>query len=415
MSITISFSMKAGKKWLHSQERTRARVRELAEGLEEELDYVCDMVEDRIVCRFCPEGYLWMGWTEGILVGDCQTNIAGPGFHAAVIRFLEVFASKAGMKLWVEDETGYFRERDFAKMRQKYFHRWFKALMERVVERYGEDEMQLVCWPTDYYLPETKVDEIITHIRPFTIAELTGMLHSGMSMAFAKDFFVWNEEAKDAYYYRNCALVMMNQECYFMPSKRSDEDQAINQMIIRCLERALELDRRVPFPKKEYLELCRLDGREPVDIGDVCDCAEQVMIGCRRGMLLRAIGCLRFAVPGYFLYDTGRHGHVEHYYDGGQYGGHDYYICALNTEQQAGFQETPFEKDGVEAVHEFQVGEAQGRIAVYQPEEHDGDVSYAMSAQIIYKKQITIISIRYRDPDDYDWAMELIQKIQTID
>lgn len=415
MSITISFSMKPKKYRLPGQERRCSRLAQLAKNMERELGYCCEVVQDMVVYHFCPEGFLWMGWQDGKIIGDCQTNIAGPGFHAAVIHFLELFASRAEFKLFVRDVTGYYEERDFTKMRNNYFYRWFSGLMERVLEKPKADSGQLVCWPANYYLPEEKSDLVTTHIRPFTLTEISRMLKSGISMAFAKDFFVWNEEEKDAYYYRNSALVMLNQECYFMPSDRSREDRAVNQKIIGCLERALKMDPLIPFPKKEYLELCRLAGKEPVPTGRVTEYAGAVTIGCRRGLLFRTIGCMRFAVPGHFLYDAKAAGHSEHYYDGDEKSPRDYYICAVDTGEPAVFQEEPFQKSRIKEIQEFCAGPAKGKLAVYQPDDRTTTAEYSVAAQIIYKTQLTIISIHYHNPGDFGWAADLIRKVRTID
>lgn len=415
MSITISFSMKPRKNWIPGQGWDRKRLQEFARTLATEQGYQCDIVGEYIIYQFCPEGFLWMGWKDGQIAGDCQTNIAGPGFHAAVIHFLEVFAAGAGLALLVEDATGYYEDRDFVRMRRNYFYQWFTDLMNQVLEQKGEAGEQLVCWPSDYYRPEEQKDMITTHIRRFSISEIAGMVRSGLSMAFARDFFIWNEEEKDAYYYRNCALVMLNQECYFMPSSRSREDQAINRKIIYFLEKALMMDPRIPFPKKEYLELCTLAEQEPVSVEHVTEYAKEITIGCRRGLLFRTIGCMRFAVPGNFLYDTAARGNSERYYEGLEKEGQDYYICAINTQGDAVFQEAPFQKDTVKEVREFRTGQARGKIAVYQPEEKDGKQVYAVAAQVVYKNQMTIISIHYDDPGDQEWAFNLIQKIETIE
>lgn len=414
MAITISFSMKPPASLLPGTGWDQGRMQAFSRRLADEMGYHCDIAGEYIIYQFCPEGFLWMGCKDGSITGECQTNIAGPGFHAAVIHFIELYAAKGHLKLLVQDETGYYEDRDFVKMRQNYFYRWFKNLMGDVLKRDGADQ-QLVCWPADYYLPEEKKGMVTTHIRQFPIGEIAGMVRSGVSMAFAKDFFIWNEEEKDAYYYRNCALVMMNQECYFMPSSRSEQDEMINEQIIRHLEKALEMKPDIPFPKKGYLELCALAEREPVDLSNAVGLAQEVEIGCRKGLLFRTIGCMRFAVPGSFLYDSARRGNSERYYDGREKGGHDYYICALNTEREASFQEQPFRKDNIKEVLEFDSGNAKCKVAVYLPEEKDGKAVYAVAAQVIYKHQITVISIHYENPQEQEWALDLIRKVQTIE
>ena len=81
-------------------------------------------------------------------------------------------------------------------------------------------------------------------------------------MAFARDFFIWNEIEKDAVYYRNCALVLLNQSCFFMPSSRCETDKKVNDRIIECLEKALAMDSSLPRSEerrvgKECSEPCR--------------------------------------------------------------------------------------------------------------------------------------------------------------
>lgn len=415
MSITISFTMKPKRSMLFGKGWNQERMQLFSRQLAREFGYHCDKIEEHMIYQFCPEGFLWMGWKDGSVVGECQTNIAGPGFHAAVIHFLELYAVRAGLELQVEDDTGYYEDRDFVRMRRNYFYQWFTGLMAQVLDRRDEAEKQLVCWPSDYYLPEEKKGMVTTHIRQFPIAEIAGMVRSGLSMAFARDFFIWNEEEKDAYYYRNCALVMMNQECYFMPSARSEQDQMINQSILELLEKALSMKPDIPFPKKEYLELCALAQREPVDVSGVSELSREVAIGCRKGLLFRTIGCMRFAVPGNFLYDASRRGSAERYYDGSERDSHDYYICAINTEQEAGFQEQSFQKDRIREVQEFTSGQARCKVAVYQPAIKEGKTVYEVSAQVIYKQQITIISIFYEKPEEQEWALDLIRRVQTID
>lgn len=413
MGITISFSMRPRKNWIAGQGWNALKLQKFAARLAEEMGYRCETAGEYVIYQFCPEGFLWMGYKAGRILGECQTNIAGPGFHAAVIHFLELFAARGELGLYVEDATGYYEDRDFLKMRHDYFYRWFTDLMGQVLEQKGETGEQLVCWPADYYLPEEHKDMITTHIRRFAISEIAGMMRSGMSMAFAKDFFIWNEEEKDAYYYRNSALVMLNQECYFMPSNRSREDEDINRRIISLLEKALAMKPDIPFPKKEYLELCALAGQEPVDVSGVTEYAKEIEIGCRKGLLFRTIGCMRFAVPGNYLYDPNSRGNSERYYDGMQKDGREFYICAVNTPQDAAFQEEPFQKDTVQEVQEFQSGETKGKIAIYRPAERDGRTVRSVAAQVIYKNQMTIVSINYENPEDQQWAVDLIKKVRT--
>lgn len=405
--------MEPKKSWFGKNGWDQQKAEKYAKDLAHEHGYHCDIIDGYMIYQFCPEGFVWMKWAEHRLVGDCQTNIAGPGFHAAVVHFLELFAAHAELKLLVEDQTGYYEDRDFQKLRREHFYPWFLELMKMVLEKKDVAGEQLVCWPSNYYLPEEEEGMITTHIRRFSIREIYGVVHSGLSMIFAKDFFLWNEEEKDAYYYRNCALVMVNQECYFMPSTRSEEDRVINEGILHMLEEALEHDRRIPFPVREYRQICSLAEHEPVNLEGVSELGGEE-IGCRKGLLFRTIGCMQFAVPGHYLYDARERGNTEHYYDGLKQGGHDYYICAIRTTNAAEFQETSFQRDNVERVLEFTSGDAVGKMAVYRPNAQK-DKPYTISAQIIYKNQLTLISVDYADAQEQECVMELVKNVRTIE
>ena len=415
MGITISFSMKPQHSWLPQNTWNLERMQRFSRELAGQMGYHCDVVGDYVIYQFCPEGFLWMAWKKGEIVGECQTNIAGPGFHAAVIHFLDLYASRGKLGLLVKDDTGYDRDRNFVRMRREYFYTWFGDLMKQIFEQKDRADRQLVCWPANYYLPEEHKGMVMTHIRQFSMEEIRNIVHSGVSMGFAKDFFIWNEEEKDAYYYRNCALVLMNQECYFMPSGRSKQDEVINRKILDLLERALALKADIQFPKNEYLELCALDGREPKALDHTPELPKNAQVGCRKELLFRTIGSLRFAVPGSYLYDGTRQGNSERYYDGWAENSHDYYICAMNLEHEARFENRPFEKEEVERVIDYERDSLRGRIAVYHPRQRDGKLRYEVSAQILYKNQMTIVTVRYQNPEEEPWAIDLIRKIEVIE
>lgn len=95
--------------------------------------------------------------------------------------------------------------------------------------------------------------------------------------------------------------------------------------------------------------------------------------------------------------------------------GHEFYICAVNTPGNAVFQEAPFQKDTVQEVREFQTGGTKGKIAVYRPVERDGKTVHSVAAQMIYKNQMTIVSINYENPDDKAWACDLIKKVRAVE
>jgi hypothetical protein len=414
MSIRIRFTLEPKKKIFSGVNWNAQNAERMTKSLIKEMGYHCYRMEGFLLVQLCPEGFIWFQWNKNKLQGESQTNIAGPGFHVAVIEFLERLAGKEKLKLKVEDRTGYFVKRDFLAMRQKYFYQWFSDLVD-LVSRWDEDEEYLFCWPAVYYIPERQEEKLITHIRAFSFKELKGMANSGLSVAFARDFFVWNEIEKDAWFYRNSALVLLNQFCYYMPSERSKLDKQINREIIKLLETARSMDDKIPFPKEEYLEVCSLDHHTPVEVTDAVLLSEN-SIGCRKHMVYRKIGSMTFGLPGNFLYDEVDQGIMDHYYDGPKYGGHDYYIYAAVFEgREAEFKKQWFEQGTVEELMDFNVGEARARAAFYEPEDQKGEILYGVSAQVIYGDQRMNINIISRSPGEKDWALKLINSIRITE
>ncbi len=415
MSIRIRFSLEPKNKFFSGINWNGQTAEGMTKSLAKEMGYRCFRMEGFLMVQLCPEGYIWLKWNNRRFQGESQTNIAGPGFHAAAIDFLERLAKKEKLKLKVEDRTGYYGKRDFLAMRQKYFYQWFSELME-LVSHWSEEGEYTFCWPAVYYVPERQEGKLVTHIRPFSFREMKGMVHSGMSVAFAKDFFVWNEVAKDAYFYRNSGMVLLNQSCYFMPSKRSIQDELVNKSIIELLEKAFFMDQKIPFPKREYLEVCRLDGHEPVNLENVLQLPEEIIIGCRKHLVYRKIGNMTFGIPGNFLFDEEDSGIMDHYYDGIDYGGHDYYIYAAVFEgRPAEFKKQWFEQGMPEEMLDFDIGKALARAAFYKPEEKEGETLYGMSAQVLYKEQRMNIKIVSRKPGERDWALGLIKNIKITE
>lgn len=415
MSIRIRFSLEPKKKIFSGISWNSQSAEKMAKNLAKEMGYRCFRLEGFLLVQLCPEGYIWLKWNNRRLHGESQTNIAGPGFHAAAIQFLEELANKEKLKLKVEDQTGYYGKRDFLSMRQKYFYQWFSNLMD-LVSRWSDNGEYMFCWPAVFYVPVRQEGKLITHIRPFSFREIKGMIHSGVSVAFAKDFFVWNEIEKDAYFYRNSGMVLLNQSCYFMPSDRSGQDRLVNQSIIELLEKAYLMEPEIPFPKREYLEVCRLDGHEPMDLTNAVPMAEEVSIGCRKNLVYRKIGCMTFGIPGNFLFDEDENSSMDHYYDGKGYGGHDYYIYAAVFEgRPAEFKKQWFEQGTVEDIIDFDIGKARARAAFYKPEEREGEILYGMSAQVLYKEQRMNINIISRKSGERDWALGLIKNIKITE
>lgn len=131
MSLGITFAGKSQRSWLPLQKPTRDPVRE-AVTLAKELGYqVHSISEHEISIEFCLTGFLELT-REGMEVfGEAQTTPCGPGFHKAVVDFIDVLGGRCGLTLTVEDETSYWDWRDFAQLQQEARRRLDACRLQR--------------------------------------------------------------------------------------------------------------------------------------------------------------------------------------------------------------------------------------------------------------------------------------------
>ena len=103
MSIRIRFALRPKNRLTGYREWTPDAAETMIKELAGEQGYTCESLSGCLLCRLCPEGYIWFHWDKRVLRGESQTNIVGPGFHVAVIAFLEQLAGQGKLKLKVDD------------------------------------------------------------------------------------------------------------------------------------------------------------------------------------------------------------------------------------------------------------------------------------------------------------------------
>lgn len=257
-----------------------------------------------IICRM---GMMTFGFEteegEVVVKGYCQTNLLGAGFHKAAIELADELVDLNGFPFEMMDETDYYEHRDFERMRSEHFYRWLSNVMELCRERKGgEYQMFAICWDYDKYMPQEVEGAVVSPFGRINVERFAEREEREGIAALAADFFMWNDAERDARFYRNTALSALWEDCYFMPSSRFDEDRAINDFIIRNLEKAAAMDASLPFPKEDYLLLCSLAEKDPIDISALPNYESDYPIGYRKGKVTYRLGNLSFAVPGHFIY-----------------------------------------------------------------------------------------------------------------
>ena len=299
---------------IHTKIKDIEKFQQAVESQAVESGYNAEHDESSSTVSFCRLGDLFLNYqhegegnTDNVISvnGDCQTNMLGPGFHKAAIEFIDRLQQATGTRFEVEDETDYYTERDFEAMKKKHFHKWLAKLFEIIQEQEDKGSTSLsICWDLNKYYPQSDSGIVISPLGSFRLSEVIRRIREEGIESFADDFFIWNNPERDARFHRGLALNAMWEDCYFMPSERSEEDARINGYIISELETAASLDPSLPFPKKEYEELCRLHGCTPVPTDGIPTYETEFAIGYRRGIVNHKVGKIRFSLPGSYLEDT---------------------------------------------------------------------------------------------------------------
>lgn len=296
MSIQLTFCAKA-----QSQEALRRAAEELAEAA----DYRLESWDKGLWFSICPMGALQLNWEEEedgqlLVEGECYSTPAGAGLHKAAVELVDRLAEKALSQMRVEDSTDYYLHRDFERLKREHFYPWLSTLVRLIGERLKEGDYTNIClcWDTEQYQPENIPGTVVTPMGRFQIPTVLEEVSRHGIEWLAERFFIWDREEKDARYYRNCALNLMWEHCYYIPSGQDETIRANHQRILELLETAAGMDQALPLPVSDYREICALEGHKPSLPEAVQEYKTEYPIGYRKGLVTHVLGCLRIILPG---------------------------------------------------------------------------------------------------------------------
>ena len=342
------------------------------------------------LCRF---GNIFFNYEpegdEIVIAGDCQTNLLGAGFHKYATEIACELIRQSELSFEVEDDTEYYEHRDFERMRSEHFYPWLKAIMKLCCERMEQgSDMSAICWDYNKYIPQGVKGTVVSPFGRINPHHFMERIENEGIETLANEFFMWNNEERDAQFYRNIALSALWEDCYFMPSARSDADEEINAFIIGNLEKAIEMDDSLPFPKEDYLLLCRLAEQEPIDVSFLPDYVHEFPIGYRKGKVTYKLGNLSFDLPGHYLYFEEEDS--RGYYDGVDENWHVVRTLAYSIPDD----EVNYLEDNENVlVEEKFFNNGKCRLYDLGGEEDGSDSEYVCQCQIITEHQFTLFTI----------------------
>ncbi|MDR2706530.1 MAG: hypothetical protein LBC02_12185 [Planctomycetaceae bacterium] len=415
MSINIAFSAKS---------KNLSNEVEIARNIGKEAGYSVSETnfnqQSKILFfDFCSCGDVLLNFYQGQITCECQTNHVGPGFHAGVVDFLDKFARECDLSFELHDEADYFTNRNFKQLQDK-FNQWLSGVVHFVLEHANSNEYNslMISWETTLYYPEEIPGTVISSMGRFPIAKLAEYDQSKENIELlAKEFFIWNDLEKNARFYRNSALTELWTNCYFMPSSRSEQDQVINGQIIAFLEKAVAIDPTLPFPKREYIELCELHGVKGISVESLLDYTFLESIGYRKKLINHQIGNLKISLPGYFLFEIQKQAGYDHlFYDNFVEGWHELRLTAFqgkkaetkfNSETFANTIEEPITLNlkGIKCRAAY-LGESKNLV--------NDKPYYSVIAEALSDKQISLMTFSFDKESEKDWAFSLLNSITAV-
>ena len=369
---------------------------------------------------FCPMGELTIKWEresgmlgQWLISGDCYTTPAGAGFHAAAIRFVEELGTARLKELTVDDETGYVIHRDFERMKREHFYPWLNALKRHCEQRGNEYSNLCLCWDLEQYQPEEIPGTVITPMGRFDIENMVKQTEKYGISWLADRFFIWDNEEKDALYYRNTALNYLWERCYFVSSERSGEDRECNRLILDSLEQAARLSPGLPLPVDAYRELCSLDGRKPLLRADAPEMESDFPAGFRKGEVTHSFGTLRLTLPGRLKYEW------EEYEDGNgcnmwwdsSSDGPVWRVSGFKL--RSGNAEFPGDH-GLGETEEFDIPGGRARIG-WSEEQEDGQTIYQAVCDVISGPSLYLVTASYMNEEEKEGIDRLMRKLKAVE
>lgn len=364
--------------------------------------------EEALQFEVCPEGYIDLSFENDFVSIIAQTNVAGPGFHAYVAKIYDEIVEESGIEFSVGDETNYYFDRDFDKLKEEHFYGWLHNVAQHVVDR--EDELRNFCisWPLYYYRPIEKENCVVTPMGYISFDSFENLELSQL----ADLFFIWNNEEKDAMYYKNCALNLIWKECYFEYSNMNEASSKFANEIIDLIEVANEMDNDLPLPMAIYRQLCEVMDRDVLiqdAIDDECD-----RIGYRRHNVYYSLGNWRILAQGTCEKDVdetnGSLVFIAPFKENDDTWSYVIRASAFSFNKDIESFMESFEEENENILERFTFEKDKMKVK--------GNVSkfedyYTIEAQLNHGKEMLLVSISIINLEMKDQMIELIHKIQN--
>lgn len=393
--------------------RNRQKLVQVVQKLAKREQYRVGIWETGMRVVFCPMGYLDFAWQKqgglfGVwnITGGADTSVGGAGLHCAVVSFLDELGKQ--VELQVEDHTHYIQHHSWETLYETAFLPWLISWTREMIDTLTlHPEGTVALWEQGQYLPTLVERTVATPMGRFSKEEL--VLGLAQPQVWAERFFLWCHQERDALFYRNCALKRLWEDCYYVPSARSQEDAQFNGESIQWLERAAELDRNIPIPYECYEELCTLDAKHMKIPPNCPRMPGSYEIGYRRGEIKQPCYDILLPLPGSYQYEPTPEApeDVGIWWDA--YQGSPIWRIRVYQVQEG--SNPPFTEQQ-ESFIAIENGQLQYQQEVLQDHKHPEHTLYRVKCQLFIEKTLYVIVITYSELSEWEDIANRLSRIE---
>lgn len=212
--------------------------------------------DEHVVIDICPQGIIECKEDGNQVILTAHTSHGGPGFHAYCINLMEWIEEECELQGTLKDDCGYVENPDFQRLKYEVFYPWLSDLKRLIME--GAMQHQNYYFDETHYLPVYREDVVITPCGFIDRQEFEAM----DTEQLAPYFFLWNNEERDALFYKSCALHLLAKEGYGAYAHMNEQSEKFSSSIVDFIEIAHQKDSSISLPLHAYHELCTQLGRE---------------------------------------------------------------------------------------------------------------------------------------------------------
>ncbi len=185
-----------------------------------------------------------------------ETCYYGAGYHCLVVDFLNEFFAFLGCKFEIKDDTGFYKDNDFEKLKV-LFTTWMKERVEFILNNKDDIRARSILMDNQKTFPITTEDYICAYTGVISLFEFEKLNEEGTD-AVCERLFLFNEKVEDAYSNENYLLYHVWNNLKDL-TLVDDFDERLS-MVMFMFDNLIENDVQIHLPQKYSREIYKYLG-----------------------------------------------------------------------------------------------------------------------------------------------------------